>query len=154
MYTAENLQTYLDGAYSLERIAADLSDSERTAMWIVERDGVAIGYALAGRAVVPHADVTANAIELHRFYLVREEQGAGLGSKLYAQVEQWLNAHVPPNDNSSAFEDVWLGVWSENVAAQRFYARCGFEKVGEYKFKVGDHYDHEFIMRRRRREHD
>jgi RimJ/RimL family protein N-acetyltransferase len=40
-------------------------------------------------------------------------------------------------------------VWSENHGAQRFYAREGFEKVGEYGFKVGRTVDHEFILRRR-----
>ena len=44
--------------------------------------------------------------------------------------------------------DVWIGVWSENHGAQRLYARHGFEKVGEYEFKVGQTRDHEFILRR------
>ena len=44
--------------------------------------------------------------------------------------------------------DVWIGVWSENHGAQRFYARHGFEKVGEYGFTVGRTVDHEFILRR------
>ena len=34
---------------------------------------------------------------------------------------------------------LWIGVWSENLGAQRFYARYGFEKVGEYEFSVGQH---------------
>ena len=43
---------------------------------------------------------------------------------------------------------LWLGVWSENFGAQRFYARYGFEKAGEYLFPVGDTHDLEFILRR------
>jgi ribosomal protein S18 acetylase RimI-like enzyme len=39
-------------------------------------------------------------------------------------------------------------VWSENFGAQRFYARYGFEKAGEYLFPVGDTHDLEFILRR------
>jgi ribosomal protein S18 acetylase RimI-like enzyme len=39
-------------------------------------------------------------------------------------------------------------VWSENFGAQRFYARYGFEKAGEYLFPVGDTNDLEFILRR------
>jgi len=43
---------------------------------------------------------------------------------------------------------VWMGVWSENFGAQRFYARYGFSKVGTYAFPVGKVFDLEFILRR------
>jgi ribosomal protein S18 acetylase RimI-like enzyme len=43
---------------------------------------------------------------------------------------------------------LWIGVWSENFGAQRFYARHGFERVGQYKFPVGKTIDDEFILRR------
>jgi RimJ/RimL family protein N-acetyltransferase len=39
-------------------------------------------------------------------------------------------------------------VWSENFGAQRLYARYGFTRVGDYFFPVGEHRDHEFILRR------
>ena len=44
--------------------------------------------------------------------------------------------------------DIWIGVWSENFGAQRFYERQGFAKVGEYGFHVGRTVDREFILRR------
>ena len=43
---------------------------------------------------------------------------------------------------------LWIGVWSKNLGAQRLYARHGFQKVGEYKFAVGNTRDDEFILRR------
>ena len=43
---------------------------------------------------------------------------------------------------------MWIGVWSENHGARRFYARHGFKKVGEYGFHVGDTIDQEYILRR------
>ena len=34
---------------------------------------------------------------------------------------------------------VWLGVWEENVKAQRFYGRWGFEEqLGTHDFVMGD----------------
>jgi ribosomal protein S18 acetylase RimI-like enzyme len=42
----------------------------------------------------------------------------------------------------------YVGVWSENFGGQRFYARYGFKKVGEYGFRVGKTVDHEFIFKR------
>ena len=53
----------------------------------------------------------------------------------------WMTEQSPP--------DLWIGVWSENLGAQRFYARRGFQKVGEYGFHVGRTVDREFILRRR-----
>jgi ribosomal protein S18 acetylase RimI-like enzyme len=44
----------------------------------------------------------------------------------------------------------WLGVYSENPGAQRFYTRYGFMKVGEYEFPVGPLRDREFIFSRKR----
>ena len=41
-----------------------------------------------------------------------------------------------------------LPIAGYNYGAQRFYARHGFEVVGEYSFMVGDHADREFITRR------
>ena len=73
-------------------------------------------------------------------YLLEGHQGGGLGSRLVAESLRWLEAKGPRR--------LWLGVWSENFAAQRLYARHGFEKVGDYHFKVGRSVDHEFIMRR------
>ena len=43
---------------------------------------------------------------------------------------------------------LWVGVWEENFGAQRFYARAGFQHVGDYEFPVGRVRDHEFILRR------
>ena len=65
----------------------------------------------------------------------------GLGGALFDAVMTWMAAQSPP--------DVWIGVWSENFGAQRFYARRGFQKVGEYGFPVGNTIDREFILRRR-----
>ena len=41
---------------------------------------------------------------------------------------------------------LWIGVWSENLGAQRFYERHGFHRVGEYEFPVGRVLDLEFIL--------
>ena len=38
-----------------------------------------------------------------------------------------------------------LSVYSENFGAQRFYQRYGFAKIADITFKVGDHYDPEYL---------
>lgn len=139
LYPPEDLNAFLRDAYSLERTRADLADPAK-ALWLVEADGRAVGYALAGPCDLPHPDVTPASGELKRFYLLKDWQGGGVGGRLFAEVMAWLERDGP--------RDIWIGVWSENFGAQRFYGRQGFSKVGDYGFRVGGTVDHEFILRR------
>lgn len=139
LYPPQDLAAFLADAYGLERTRSDLADPAK-AQWIVEVEGKAVGYALAGPCDLPHREVTAASGELKRFYLLKDWQGGGLGARLFAEIMAWLERDGP--------RDIWIGVWSENLGAQRFYARHGFEKVGEYGFRVGGTVDHEFILRR------
>jgi len=107
---------------------------------LVEAKGRVVGFATAGLCDLPHSAVGPQSYELKRFYLLKAHQNGGIGSTLFAEVMTWLIGQNPA--------DLWIGVWSENVGAQRFYARHGFERVGEYGFKVGSTVDHEFILRR------
>lgn len=139
LYAPEDLAAFLDEAYGLERTRGDLADPAK-AHWLVEDRGEAVGYALAGPCALPHADVTPACGELKRIYFLKSHQASGLGRRLFATAMDWLLRDGP--------RDVWIGVWSENHGAQRFYARHGFAKAGEYGFRVGRTVDREFILRR------
>jgi tRNA (guanine37-N1)-methyltransferase len=41
---------------------------------------------------------------------------------------------------------VWLGVNGENLRAQAFYRRSGFEVVGDRTFRVGDQQHHDLVL--------
>ncbi len=139
LYPAGDLQAFLAEAYGLERTRSDLADPAR-ASWIVEAEGQTIGYALAGPCGLPHRDASPEDRELKRLYLLRAWQNGGLGRRLFDEIIAWLQKDGP--------HTVWIGVWSENHGTQRFYARQGFEKVGDYDFPVGGTVDHEYILRR------
>jgi len=139
LYHPDDLAAYVAEAYALSRTQADLTDPAK-AQWLVEEDGRPIGYALAGPCGLPHDAVTPACGELKRIYFVRERQSGGRGRALFAEVMAWLQADGPC--------DVWIGVWSENHGAQRFYERQGFAKAGEYAFHVGRQIDREFILRK------
>jgi ribosomal protein S18 acetylase RimI-like enzyme len=109
------------------------------AMWIAEDGGEAVGYAHAGACALPHPEVTEGCGELKRLYVSQGRQGDGLGGHLMELALDWMEA---PG------RKLWIGVWSQNWGAQRFYGRYGFSKVGEYEFPVGDTRDLEFIFRR------
>jgi diamine N-acetyltransferase len=139
LYPPPDLAAFLAEAHGVARARADLADPAK-AVWLVEDGGEVIGYALAGPAKLPHPEVTPACGELDRFYLKAGRQGGGLGARLFAEVVAWLGRDGPRR--------IWIGVWSENHGAQRFYARRGFEVVGTYEFVVGESRDQEFIMRR------
>ena len=88
----------------------------------------------------PHPDVAPGDGELQRLYILQGHQGGGRGTLLLETALEWLERDGP--------RTLWIGVWSENYGAQRFYARHGFEIVGEYSFMVGDHADRELITQR------
>jgi ribosomal protein S18 acetylase RimI-like enzyme len=141
LYPPRDLERYLEEAYSLGRTRADLADPAK-ASWILEAGDEVVGYALAGPCGLPHPQATAACGELKRIYLLKAWQGGGLGARLFAQTIDWLQCEGP--------RAVWIGVWSENHRALKFYARQGFEKAGEYDFHVGDTIDREYILYRSR----
>jgi len=139
LYWPEDLEAYLATAYGLEKTRRELADPN-IAVWLAERDGVAIGYAQAGPCDLPHSEVTATCAELKRIYLAPGAQGGGVGSRLISEAFAWLERDGPRR--------IWIGVWSGNRGARRLYEHLGFAKVGEYYFKVGEAMDREFVLRR------
>ncbi|PNS09343.1 GNAT family N-acetyltransferase [Solilutibacter silvestris] len=138
-YTPDDLRGYLDATYEPTRYLAQLEE-QGCAAWLLEDGGHAIGYAMAGPCKLPHADVQPGDMELMRLYIRGEHQNGGHGARLFDAAMAWIVANAP--------RSCWLGVWSENLGAQRFYQRHGFRKVGEYLYEVGAARDLEFIFRR------
>ena len=139
LYPPQDLQRFIADAYSVEAQTRSLGAID-CALWLLERDGIAVGHALAGPCGLPHAEVAPGDGELKRLYVLREAQNGGWGGRLFQAAMDWLLADGP--------RTLWIGVWSENHGALRFYARHGFVRVGDYDFVVGDTRDHEFILRR------
>jgi len=139
LYPPEDLAAFLADAYEVGKQRTILAHPDY-AVWLLEDEGAAIGHAAAGPCGLPHADVRPGDGELKRLYVLASHQNGGWGGRLFAEAERWLLRDGP--------RTLWIGVWSENVGAQRFYARHGFERVGGYKFPVGKTLDDEFILRR------
>ena len=92
-----------------------------------------------GPCGLPHPQADPADGEIKRLYVLAAHHNAGWGRALMDQAMAWLTARTARQ---------WLGVWSENLGAQRFYARYGFERVGQYEFPVGQARDLEYILRR------
>lgn len=139
-YSPEDLAMFEAESYSEEKVRSELTDI-RCAQWVAEAaDGSLAGYVHVGPCKLPHAEAGPEQGELYQIYISDRWQGHGLGRGLLDAAFGWLNENMPG--------PVWLGVFSGNVKAQAVYAGRGFMKVGEYDFKVGDHRDHEYILRK------
>lgn len=172
LYDPADLAAFLDEAYAPNVLRAELEDPDR-ATWLLFEDVACeteaasgtpspddhpraleagdeapassasqapIGYVTACPAHLPHPDVAPGDGEIQRLYILQGHQGGGRGTALLTTALDWLERDGP--------RTLWIGVWNENYGAQRFYARHGFEIVGDYSFMVGDHADYELITRR------
>lgn len=139
LYSAEDLASYVGSTCTAAASLNNLQDP-RMAYWMVGAEGEpAVGFALAGYCKLPLERLEPTAGELRQLYVKATHQKLRLGTQLFETALAWLEEHYAP---------LYIGVWSKNFGAQRFYARYGFAKVAEYGFPVGKTVDREFILRR------
>jgi ribosomal protein S18 acetylase RimI-like enzyme len=139
LYPTADLEAYLAAAYVPSTLVRALADPE-VAAWVAVADGRMVGFSQARPADLPHPDLRPWHGELQRLYLRASHQKGGLGSRLIAPALDWLAAR--------GRTPVWLNVYTGAEAAQRFYERHGFRKVGEMSYMVGSFPDPAYVMRR------
>lgn len=139
LYPPEDLAYFLDTSY-IPATQRELLEDPRCAVWLLEDGDETIGHILVGPCGLPHPEAREADGEIKRLYLLARAHNGGWGAQLMQTALDWLLRDGP--------RTLWVGVWSENLGAQRFYARYGFGRVGEYLFPVGRTHDHEFIFRR------
>lgn len=141
LYPAGDLTAFLGSAYSSEAVTAELGASRNFWRMVLSEDGTPAAYLECVPGHLPHPECTPAHGEIKRVYVLKRHQGKGLGHQLMQIALQHL---------ADRYADApqWVGVWSENLKAQRLYQAYGFEKVGEYTFPVGATEDRDFIFRR------
>ncbi|KAJ3317793.1 hypothetical protein HDV06_001145 [Boothiomyces sp. JEL0866] len=97
------------------------------------------GFVTAGPCSLPHKDVSKDNGEIKKLYVDIPYFGTGIAKVLFNKAMEWTRETFPG--------DVYLGVFSENLRAQNFYKKYGFEQVGTYLYPVGNHNDLEFIFK-------
>lgn len=139
LYPSDDLQAFLDEKHSVDIYRRWLADSH-TDIWILEDSlGAAVGYAVLQPSDLPLDPLPEGALELSRLYVASSVQGTGFGTRLLMTVLDRVTERGRP--------PLLLSVYSENLGAQRLYARHGFYPAGEYLFAVGRQRDREFIWR-------
>jgi ribosomal protein S18 acetylase RimI-like enzyme len=140
LYPPEDLQIFLVGSHSVNAWTRTLADAQR-AVWVAAlADTTPIGFIVVGACKLPVENCEPTAGEVQQLYVLAQYHNLRLGSRLMDLGLEWLEAQERT--------PLYIGVWSENFGAQRFYGRYGFVKVGEYGFPVGKTIDREFILKR------
>lgn len=100
-------------------------------VWIGETPlGAPVGYAMLTPPDLPVPTDEQQDIEIKRFYLLNPWQGGGNGDALMAILLDQARLRGASR--------TLLAVYPANHRARRFYARPGFEEIGETTFMVGD----------------
>ncbi len=140
LYPPEDLQAFLKQSHSVAAWTRTLEDAQRS-VWIDELDDATpMGFIVVGACKLPVDDLEPEAGEIQQLYVLARHHNRRLGTRLMTLGLEWLQ--------TQGRTPLYVGVWSENFGAQRFYARYGFNKVGEYGFPVGKTVDREFILKR------
>lgn len=139
LYPPDDLRKFLKESHSTEAWRRTLADPERAAFLAV-LDDTPIGFIAVGACKLPVDNLELNAGEVQMLYVLATHHNLRLGTGLMNVGLEWLQ--------TQGKTPLYVGVWSENFGAQRFYARYEFNKVGDYGFRVGSTVDHEFILKR------
>lgn len=126
---SHNLAAYIYQSFEPDHLRTELDDPSST-FFVAAVNGKAVGYArlIAGSTT---DGVTGDAIvELKRFYVLERLWKAGVGRQL---LERCIE-----HSRQLGFDTLWLGVWEENLRAQRFYSKFGFRQVSTLVFPYGD----------------
>jgi ribosomal protein S18 acetylase RimI-like enzyme len=139
--TPEAIAAFIAANLSADAFAGYLRDPERE-LFIAEVDARPAGYTMVVYGEPTDADAAASVTarptaELSKCYVLEGYHGTGAAAALVA-------ASADAARHRGAVS-MWLGVNQQNVRANRFYEKCGFELVGTKRFLVGDKYEDDFV---------
>ena len=157
LYSDKDYEEYISEAYTIDKyldwinssdffVYGAFSTSSQNSDNSVESNLVA--YVLAGPCSLPVSDEVLGGVdvnttgEIKRMYAHPSTFGTGVAASLLVKAIEWMRS-----GEGQANRDIYLGVYSENPRAMKFYSKYNFKHVGEYEFIAGDQRDREFIMK-------
>lgn len=134
----ENLRSYLETAFSTEKVKDELSD-ENAEFYFAELEDEIIGYLKVNYGDSQTEIKSEKALEIERIYVLKEFHGKKVGQRLYEKaidLAKGINADF-----------IWLGVWEQNPRAIRFYEKNGFTAFDKHIFKLGHDEQTDIMMK-------
>lgn len=148
LYPPEQLSAYLAEAYNVDMMRSDIECTDKYTVLLfpkqsddqLEKPPCAYGM-LHDKNVRTGEDpaLAEHSLEIKRVYVDSAFHGSGAAYLLMDHLMGVIRAKQPPRRH------VWLGVWENNVKAQKFYAKYGFREVGEHSFLVGKTQDRDLL---------
>ena len=138
--TEANMKAYLDKAYNLDNLVAELAEPGSQNLLAFYGEELAGFTRLRKSDEVEHL-LGANTIEMQRLYVLRKFHGKKIGASLMREALRYAT--------QQKFEWMWLGVWEQNFRAHEFYTRWGFERFSEHVFQMGDDPQTDWLLKRK-----
>lgn len=135
-YPPADLEAYLLKSYGPGVQEEELADPDVRYRLALDEQGIA-GFCMMGVLSMPVDEP--DALELHRLYVHERAKGKGVADALMDDCLTWARSKRAPA--------LYLSVWEDNIRAQRFYRRFGFQDHSEWKFMVGETADRDLIWR-------
>ncbi|GIV36401.1 MAG: N-acetyltransferase [Cyclobacteriaceae bacterium] len=136
--TDENMQKYLDEAFSKTKLTTELDD-QNAEFYFATLDGNVIGYLKINFGQSQTELQDNKAVEIERIYVLKEYHGKGVGQLL-------LDKAIKIARQKNA-DYIWLGVWEENPRAINFYKKNGFVEFDKHIFKLGNDEQTDIMMK-------
>ncbi|VDG19427.1 protease synthase and sporulation negative regulatory protein pai 1 [Lactobacillus plantarum subsp. plantarum ST-III] [Lactiplantibacillus mudanjiangensis] len=137
--TEANMQAYLEDAYNLPKLTAELQNPD-SRFYFVVRDREQLGYLKLNVGDAQSEAMGPAALEVERIYIRPAFKHQGLGSLFMQQaIDLATAAHKTV---------IWLGVWEHNEPAKAFYQHWGFEQFSSHDFLMGDDRQTDLLMKK------
>jgi diamine N-acetyltransferase len=137
LYPEADSSAYLAKTHSVDAVTKNMHMPD-IAYQVAEENGALIGYCKIGALGLP-VTPTGTAQELYQLYVRKEQAGTGVAHTLMRWALDTFRAR--------RIDEVYLSVYQDNLRAQKFYQKFGFEQFAEYEFIVGEQADAEFIYK-------
>lgn len=126
IWSPERMDAYIAAEYSAPALTQSLARSDLSLWLIAELDGAPIGFAKLNWDRPLPVPPPRSGTELQKIYFLADWTGQGHGAAAMAAIVDRVGKR---GDRL-----LWLDVLKSNAAAGAFYARQGFEVVGEIPF--------------------
>jgi ribosomal protein S18 acetylase RimI-like enzyme len=136
--TEENMNKYLDEAFSLTKLISELSDNN-SEFYFAILDNNVIGYLKLNFGQSQTELKDNKAVEIERIYVLKEYHGKGVGQLLFEKAIKVAR--------QKKADYVWLGVWEKNLRAINFYKKNGFVEFDKHIFKLGNDEQTDIMMK-------
>lgn len=136
--TDDNMKTYLENGFSIDKITAELNDAN-AAFYFAKIDQRVIGYLKLNFGESQTELKDDKGLEIERIYVLKEFHGQKIGQIIYDKAIE-----IAKQKN---VDYVWLGVWEENPRAINFYKKNGFVAFDKHIFKLGEDEQTDIMMK-------